>query len=784
MSTSLRRLGKYELRKLLGSGSAGEVWQGYDLQARRDVAVKLLHPDLLQSDPNFISLFMKNWQPIISLHHPNIVKVHEVNISRPGDTNGTTPYIVMDYVEGQLTLADSIQRTSRSGNFPSVSDIVYLFNSLGQALDYAHEQNVVHGDIKPTNILLDLHNTVDIAGTEARLTDFGIANLPGNKNRALSNYLSPEQVKGKNPDAYSDIYALGIILYEMCTGVLPFHADSQVAVMMHHVNTLPTPPILINPHIPPALSEVILRAIAKEPQTRFASALALAMAIGEACAGGQSSQAVLEIKQLTLGETQAYPHSGPLRPPSSQAPLTGKMTSILGVSGPLLSISAPHSAMRADTTSARITGHLQQNSFQSGPLAVPAVDGRRSSTPLPLPQTPTQVTGQFPTPSMQQTSTHQAAPLVAADTMKFRSSNALSPMVLMIGLLCLLLVVVGALGVSLFLTNGSQHAPALSANSAIGHVFFQDDALGHDDTLRIQLQNVPSPPQGKRYFAWLQNTGGQAVPLGPLSIQNGTTRLTYLGDGKHTNLLSIVRGVFVTLENDKQTTPQTPSIDAKVYQSSFASASFPYIQHILYMLPGFPDHGSLIAGLFGYIGGINDKAGSVVDSLRSTHDYGLALRQANRIMEMIDGSENARASGDLPPALPLLLSAPVGLLSSSSQMGYIDTLAGQIDKVIQTTGDNADLHQHAQNVRNALIDLRDWIQKMHDYDEQILKASNLGSANVLSVALQLKQLAVDSYTGRTIPPNPGPLPILGSAGIYQASVECQYLATLDIKKIA
>ena len=783
MSTSPRRLGKYELRKLLGSGSAGEVWQGYDLQARRDVAVKLLHPDLLQSDPNFISLFMKNWQPIISLHHPNIVKVHEVNISRPGNTNGTTPYIVMDYVEGQLTLADSIRRTSRSSNFPSVSDIVYLFNSLGQALDYAHGQNIVHGDIKPTNILLDLHNTVDIAGAEAQLTDFGIADLPGNKNRALSNYLSPEQVKGNSPDAYSDIYALGIILYEMCTGVLPFHADSQVAVMMQHVNTLPTPPILINPHVPPALSEVILRAIAKEPQTRFASALALAMVIGEACAGGQSPQAVLEIKQPTLGETLAYPHSGPLRPPSSQAPFTGKMATILGVSGPLPSVVAAQPATRADTSSARITGHLQQDSFQSEPLAVPAADGRSSSRPLPVPQTPTQATGQFATPSMQQTSTHHATPLVAADSMKFRSSNALSPMVLMIGLLCLLLVVVGALGVSLFLTNGSRHAPALSANSAIGHVFFQDDALGHDDTLRIQLQNVPSPPQGKRYFAWLQNTRGQAMPLGPLSLQNGTTTLTYLGDGKHTNLLSIVQGVFVTLEKDGQTTPQTPSIDAKVYQSGFASASFPYIQHILYMLPGFPDHGSLIAGLFGYIGGINDKAGSVVDSLRSTHDYDLALRQANRIMELIDGSENARASGDLPSSLPLLLSVPVGLLSSSSQMGYINTLAGQVDKIIQTAGDNADLHQHAQNVSNALIDLRDWIQKMHDYDEQILKASNLGSANVLSAALQLKQLAVDSYTGRTIPPNPGPLPILGSAGVYQASVECQYLATLDIKKI-
>ena len=92
--------------------------------------------------------------------------------------------------------------------------------------------------------------------------------------------------------------------------------------------------------------------------------------------------------------------------------------------------------------------------------------------------------------------------------------------------------------------------------------------------------------------------------------------------------------------------------------------------------------------------------------------------------------------------------------------------------------------QHAQNVSNALTDLRDWIQKMRNFDTQILKASNLSTPTIMSTALQLKQLAEDAYTGRTIPPNPGPLPILGSAGAYQAFVECQYMATLDIKKIA
>src|SRR5216684_3021131 len=110
MSTTPSRLGKYELRKLLGRGSTGEVWKGFDLQSRSDIAIKLLHPDLLQTDPNFIATFMKEWQSICSLHHPNIVQVREVNISRqssqssqsspssPSTSSGTTPYIVMDYI--------------------------------------------------------------------------------------------------------------------------------------------------------------------------------------------------------------------------------------------------------------------------------------------------------------------------------------------------------------------------------------------------------------------------------------------------------------------------------------------------------------------------------------------------------------------------------------------------------------------------------------------------------------------------------------------------------------
>src|SRR5205085_1708170 len=197
MSTTPRRLSKYELQQLLGRGSTGEVWQAYDLQMRRKVAIKLLHPDLLQTDPNFMTHFMQAGQLLTSLHHPNIVQIHEVNISRPSASQGVTPYIVMDYIEGQSTIAQYIQQTSRAGKFPPVSAIVYLFSSLGLAIDYAHEQGCVHGDIRSANILLNQNNTTHFASGEPMLTDFGIANLDGSQLTTSPFYLSPEQVKGQ-----------------------------------------------------------------------------------------------------------------------------------------------------------------------------------------------------------------------------------------------------------------------------------------------------------------------------------------------------------------------------------------------------------------------------------------------------------------------------------------------------------------------------------------------------------------------------------------------------------
>ena len=781
MNATPRRLGKYELQELLGYGSTGEVWKGVDRQSRQDIAVKMLHPDLLQNDPNFITFFMKEWQGITALHHPNIVQVREANISRPSESsNETTPYIVMDYIEGQTTLVKSIQRTSHMGMFPPVAEIVNLFTCVGAAVDYAHEQGIVHNNIKPSNILLDIKNTTHLPAGEPMLTDFGIAHLPGNNNNVSPLYISPEQVKGEEANPRSDIYALGVILYEVCTGVLPFQGESSMAIMMHHLNTLPTSPMLINPNIPLPLSEVILRAMAKDPKTRFATATLLARAIAEACS-------IERLPQMTLNKSEEplfYRNSGPLRDPSRQVRRSANgMSSFLGVSQPLSDISSEHVALPGQGNPGKQT--IGEN---TRPTTVPLKLNPKTPAPIPgttgaqridLPQQQTQNGGRLATPSMKVPATSVVSSAIAAGDLKLRSRNFLSPVALAIIGSLLLLVVVGSLGVSLLFRSASTP----STNGVVGHVFFQDDALGKNDMLHIEVQNVPDPPQGNHYFAWLQNVSGQAIPMGTLTLQNGSATLLYPGNANHSNLLAFIRGVFVTEENNGTSAPATPTLSAKVYQADLPAASFPYIQHVLYSLPGYPTHASLISGLFDSIKGINDKAVSVVDSIQSKQGYALTQRQAIRIIELIDSSRSARSSGDLPASYPDMLSLPVGLLSSPTQQGYIDALSAQVDKISQTAGDNATLRQHAQNVSNALADLKSWIQQMRGYDAQILKASSLADPAVMTAALQLKQLAGDAYTGRTIPPNGGPTDAPGSAGAYQAYVECQYLASLDIKKV-
>ncbi len=789
MSTVPQKLGKYELRKSLGRGNVGEVWQGYDLQAKSDVVVKVLHTDL-QSDPNFMKRFTTEGQKIVSLRHDNIVSVYDVAIAHQEQATNTTAYIVSAYVEGQ-TLEKHITGIHKKGPLLSLPDIVYLFTSLGVAIDYAHQKGIVHGNIKPSNILLDKQHINRFALGEPMLTDFGLPLLLGDTaSIGTPHYMSPEQARGDAPNNRSDIYALGVILYELCTGTKPFRDESSVAVMLQHMNTLPTPPLLINAQLPPALSEVILRAMAKDTATRYAMASLLATAIADAC----SIRSTITLPHIAIAEEESAYHAA-----------SGQYGSFLGVSQPTdptrpvtpatpriyTKPSTPIPALPVATTNAPLVTDASRKQRIITPTPAPIT--KKIPTPLPASTLPMHTVPQ-PARSMSEAEkvtqpfmvTQTYAPATSSQALpniQFPSATRSKhsritdvPMYTVLAIFALILLIATGIIGSVLLNSKNADSSAV-----VGHVFFQDDALGHADVLRLNIQNIAAPPENKVYQAWLQDNKHHTLSLGPLTLNNDTATLFYPGNTKHTNLLSLAQEIFVTDENTGQT-PSTP-VGNVVYMATFDTATLQYVKNILYQTPNFPTNDSVIVDMLETIKSINDKGGSLVDSIQGTHDYALAKRQAIRIIELIDGTQYAKTSGDLPKDMPSEVYARMGLLSSPTQQGYIDTLGTQLDKLQQAAPNNASLQQHIQNVKSAVTDLRQWVQSLRSYDRPLVQATTIANPALLSNALQVRQLASDAYTGRIVPPNDSPSPSLGSAGAYQAYTECQYLATLDVKKI-
>src|SRR6266487_3530875 len=270
MSTNPGRIDKYELQQGLGQNGIAEVWKAFDTQAHRYVALKLFHAQL-KADPDFMTPFPREAQVIVALRHPNIVPCYDFSISQFSETASATAYLVMDYIEGG-TLAGYNRNAFQTGKLLPIPAIVQLFSSIGMAVDYAHQQHVIHGNLKPANILLDKQNTMLSPIGEPKVTDFNMARLMGPTGgntgvrwNSSPLYISPEQVMGAPANELSDVYSLGIMLYELCTGTLPFLGSNAAAIMMQQVNTMPASPSLINPNLPADLSAVIMRCIAKDP---------------------------------------------------------------------------------------------------------------------------------------------------------------------------------------------------------------------------------------------------------------------------------------------------------------------------------------------------------------------------------------------------------------------------------------------------------------------------------------------------------------------------------------
>ena len=254
---------RYEILDVLGTGGMAVVYKAKCHRLNRMVAVKILKPELAQ-DEEIRNRFHDESQAVAKLNHPNIVNVFDVNQS------DGVEYIVMELIEG-ITLKQYMRKRGSSLNW---REALHFMSQILQALRHAHSRGIIHRDIKPHNIMVLRDGSVKVA-------DFGIARITDSQRtmtqEALGSvhYISPEQARGSNIDARSDLYSAGVVLYEMLTGTLPYNGDSPVAVVLQHVQSIPTPPRAINPDIPLGMEQITKKAMAPNPDRRYPSADAM-----------------------------------------------------------------------------------------------------------------------------------------------------------------------------------------------------------------------------------------------------------------------------------------------------------------------------------------------------------------------------------------------------------------------------------------------------------------------------------------------------------------------------
>jgi serine/threonine protein kinase len=795
MSSSPRRFGKYELQEQLGHGGMAEVWKALDMQLQRYVAIKLLHANL-KEDPHFIARFEREAQLVASLHHPNIVQIHDFQIAS-SEEEGTIAYMVMDYVEGQ-TLADYIHRTSGMGNIPSPTEIVQLFTSIGLAVDYAHQQGMIHRDLKPANILLDKQNTTHNLMGEPILTDFGLARLMGSPAATLTAvqlgtplYIAPEQVTGYAGNERSDIYSLGIILYEMVTGRPPFQGESPTAVMSQHLNTTPPSPVLINPNIPPALEMVILRCLAKDPAARFPSASSLAAAIAEAL-----NVPVPE----SLGKP-AFPMDAEYMPtyvlPSSPDLTPGKTPSSPAL--PLVNTSTPPATLMAHS------GSSFAPSSSGGQITPPALMDSGSFAPAqspPITPPPTFI----PTPP--------------SPTRRRRR--------LLFSLITLIIVLLGgSLGAYFLFLYPGRNAPP--PGPIVGHAFYvssgqlAEGSQGIADQLQVDLQNVKVPPPGKSYYLWLlpdKDTTPKPDLLGPAPIhppilltnnlpvqQNGIVHYEYLGDAQQNNLLSASSRLLITLENTGKN-PANPATDRTtwVYYAELPQALIPkdptglrgldHLRHLYYNenhLQVLALYGGLDIWLFRNTAKLLEWSTSARDDFDgTTRSYGLMHNLFISILDYLDGTPNVHL--DVPPGTPVMADptiAKVSLLTvdptrqgvaqylATNPPGDLDHMRLHLSQLNRAPDATPQMHTLSQEIIVALDNVKGWLQQVRTDAKQLVHMTpdQLAQPAARDVLDDLVTQTIYAYIGQLDP-------ITGTIkpGVLQAHYNVLKLATFDITK--
>lgn len=312
---------RYQIESLLGQGGMSAVYKAFDPNLKRPVAIKLIHSHLSDS-PEFLRRFETEAAAVAQLRHPNIIQVYDF------DHDEQTYFMVLEYIEGH-TLQYHLRQLAEKGQRMKAAQVVEIAAQICEAVDYAHQCGIIHRDIKPANIMLNERG-------QAVLMDFGIVRMIGEQHYTATGalvgtalYMSPEQIRGETANERSDIYSLGVVLFEMLGGRPPFEGGSAITVMRRHIEE-PVPDLLqLAPDMPPALKAIVERALAKDPAQRYASAgdlasdlrrslhappVIAATNVSRETTTRDSPRVTLPKEPVPVSQTAARPHPQPAAP--------------------------------------------------------------------------------------------------------------------------------------------------------------------------------------------------------------------------------------------------------------------------------------------------------------------------------------------------------------------------------------------------------------------------------------------------------------------------------------
>lgn len=852
MST-VRRLGKYELQERLGRGGMAEVWKAFDTQLRRYVAIKFLHADF-QADSDFVERFSREAQTVAALRHPNIVQIYDFYASEHSEqqaaigagesaprTEDAIAYMVMEYIEGR-TLAHYIHETSHQGKFPSGAVVVRLFTPISLALDYAHQHDTIHRDIKPANILLDERNRARNSMGEPILSDFGLAKLLGGASQTATGtvfgtplYISPEQVQNRPVSNRTDIYSLGVVLYEIFSGRPPFQGESLSGIMVQHLLEPPPDPRQFNAQLPEALIPVLMKSLAKNPQDRYASAAAMTAAVAQAF--GLPISEELRAALAARGEPDVSAYRTQIATPSSAGSAHSPQASDIAQAATIYSepqtpnsepfareaVSEPINLPDSD---AQLTQRAGATPDDKTILSSPAAAPRNDSL---VPPAEKAGEGQYQTVASQPTK--QAMPQVPATPMFYPPTEAVQPphtatpppatplpaapvapsspargrgkisRGLSIAIIALVVIVLAGGGLAAFLTFSRGPASTASVGSAFfvsSNQITTSSNAGSNDEFQITLNNIAAPQSGNSYYAWLlpdkNNPEGTSLLLGRLPVNNGSINFFYKGDNQHTNLLGITSRFLIT-EEPSNVMPTIPSPDQKTWRyyaeipQTPGPGNPPYslLDHLRHLLAKDPD-----LQKFNMQGGLNVWANRNIQQVFAWSNdastdwnlkhYGSVHNKAIDILDYLDGSSQVRQ--DVPQGTPIMTDATfaqIGLLQFNQLQnppGYLTHIALHLNGVLNSPGSTQNQRQLATQINAGIENEQNWLGQVRKDAIQLAHMNNnqLAQQSTLMLINDMISQANNALNGFNNP-STGKL----QEGYAQIYLQIQKLATFDVK---